>query len=157
MNNNDILRSLRYLLSANDGRMAKIIQLTGLKTTRDEIAHYMQWEGTEGYLPCPDIIMAHFLDGLVIEQRGVDETRPSPPIDPTMSNNKVLKKLRVAFSLKQEDVQALLEAAGFKVSKSELSALFRKEDHPHYRPCGDQFLRNFLKGMTQKLKSSSAS
>jgi uncharacterized protein YehS (DUF1456 family) len=35
----------------------------------------------------------------------------------------------------------------FKVSASELGALFRKEDHPNYKDCGDQLLRNFLNGL----------
>ena len=35
----------------------------------------------------------------------------------------------------------------FKVTVSELGALFRNEDHPKYKNCGDQFLRNFLNGL----------
>ena len=53
---------------------------------------------------------------------------------------------------KDEDIIAMLDSDGFKVSKTELSALFRKEGHQNYRPCGDQFLRSFLKGLTAKLR-----
>jgi uncharacterized protein YehS (DUF1456 family) len=38
------------------------------------------------------------------------------------------------------------------VSKPELSALFRKVGHTNYRPCGDQLLRNFLKGLTLRVR-----
>jgi uncharacterized protein YehS (DUF1456 family) len=64
-----------------------------------------------------------------------------------LSNNDILKKIRVALQLKDEDIIHILKLADFEVSKSELSALFRKEDHPNYKPCGDQLLRNFLNGL----------
>lgn len=64
-----------------------------------------------------------------------------------MTNNDILKKLRVALSLKDDDIIAILKLADFQVSKSELGALFRNEEHPKYMPCGDQLLRNFLNGL----------
>ncbi|MDD5404786.1 MAG: DUF1456 family protein, partial [Sulfuricella sp.] len=63
-----------------------------------------------------------------------------------------LKKLRVAFELKEEDMHKVLELAGFGVSKPELSALFRQKGHKNYRACGDQLLRNFLKGLVIRLR-----
>ncbi len=69
-----------------------------------------------------------------------------------MTNNIVLKKLRVAFELKEEDMHAILKAAEFPVSKPELSALFRKAGHNNYRACGDQLLRNFLRGLTLRIR-----
>jgi uncharacterized protein YehS (DUF1456 family) len=64
-----------------------------------------------------------------------------------LTNNDVLKKLRVALNLKDDDVIEILSLVNFKITKSELSALYRKEDHPNYRECGDQLLRNFLNGL----------
>ena len=64
-----------------------------------------------------------------------------------MSNNDILKKLRVALQLRNDDILKILELVDFKVSKSELGALFRNDDHPHFKKCGDQFLRNFLNGL----------
>jgi len=64
-----------------------------------------------------------------------------------MTNNDILKKLRVALKLTNDDIAKIMELVDFKVSKSELGALFRKEDHPKYMECGDQFLRNFLNGL----------
>jgi uncharacterized protein YehS (DUF1456 family) len=61
-----------------------------------------------------------------------------------MSNNDILKKLRVALKLKNDDIQKILLLANFNVSISELNAFFRNEDHPNYKECGDQILRNFL-------------
>jgi uncharacterized protein YehS (DUF1456 family) len=64
-----------------------------------------------------------------------------------LTNNDILKKLRVALNLKDEDIIDILRLVEFDISKSELGAIFRKEDHPNYKPCGDQLLRNFLNGL----------
>ena len=64
-----------------------------------------------------------------------------------MSNNDVMKKLRVALKLNDDEIVNILKLADFAITKSELGAIFRKEDHPNFKPCGDQILRNFLNGL----------
>ena len=64
-----------------------------------------------------------------------------------MTNNDILKKLRVALHYRDEDIIHILSLVEFQITKSELSAIFRKEDHPNYKECGDQLLRNFLNGL----------
>lgn len=64
-----------------------------------------------------------------------------------MSNNDILKKLRVALHLRNDDIQEILKLVDFEITISELNALFRNEDHPNFKPCGDQILRNFLNGL----------
>ena len=91
-------------------------------------------------------------NGLVFHYRGRDDSLPPRPVEKRITNNLVLKKLRVAFELKDVDMHQLFEEAGFPVSKPELSALFRQPGHKHFRQCGDQMLRNFLKGLTLRLR-----
>jgi uncharacterized protein YehS (DUF1456 family) len=67
-----------------------------------------------------------------------------------LTNNDILKKLRVALSFRDTDIIECLELADFKISKTELSAFFRTEDHPNYVECGDQVLRRFLDGLIIK-------
>jgi uncharacterized protein YehS (DUF1456 family) len=69
-----------------------------------------------------------------------------------MTNNDILKKLRVALKLKDEDIIHIMSLSDFTMSRSELSALFRKEDHPNYMECGDQVLRKFLDGLIIHLR-----
>ncbi|MCB0451151.1 MAG: DUF1456 family protein [Confluentibacter sp.] len=69
-----------------------------------------------------------------------------------MTNNDILKKLRVALKLRDDDIVKILDLVDFRVSKSELGAFFRSEDHPKYMPCGDQILRNFLNGLVIHLR-----
>jgi len=67
-----------------------------------------------------------------------------------MTNNDIFKKLRVALSFKDTDIIECLALVDYQISKSELSAIFRAEDHPNYVQCGDQLLRNFLDGLIIK-------
>ena len=64
-----------------------------------------------------------------------------------LTNNDIMKKLRVALKLRDTDILEVLKLADFEISATELSAFFRREDHEHYRPCGDQVLRRFLDGL----------
>jgi uncharacterized protein YehS (DUF1456 family) len=69
-----------------------------------------------------------------------------------MTNNDILKKLRVALKLKNTDIIEILKLVDFRITESELGALFRKEEHPNYKECGDQILRNFLNGLVIHLR-----
>lgn len=64
-----------------------------------------------------------------------------------LSNNDIMKKLRVALKLRDDDIVEICSLVDFRVTKSEIGAIYRHEDHPKYMECGDQFLRNFLNGL----------
>ena len=64
-----------------------------------------------------------------------------------LTNNDIIKKLRVALKLRDDDIVGILALVDFKITKSELGAFFRKEDHPKYMDLQDQILRNFLNGL----------
>ncbi|PCH77363.1 MAG: hypothetical protein COB98_03710 [Flavobacteriaceae bacterium] len=69
-----------------------------------------------------------------------------------LTNNDIFKKLRVALKLRDTDIVAICGLVDFKVSKSELNAFFRNENHAKYVECGDQILRNFLNGLVVHLR-----
>ncbi|MBU1079865.1 MAG: DUF1456 family protein, partial [Spirochaetes bacterium] len=71
------------------------------------------------------------------------------PAPAALDNNMVLKKIRIALELKEEDMIAVMRLAGADLSKNELSALFRKKGQKNYMECMDQFLRNFLSGLAR--------
>lgn len=153
MIHNDVLRSLRYMLELTDNKLINIAKLGGIDVLQSEMESYVIKEDEPGYVRCPDLVMSHFLNGLIYFKRGKDESRPPLATESFVTNNTILKKLRVAFELKDSDIVDILENAGFKVTTTEISSFFRKEDHRNFRPCGDQFLRNFLKGLTAKVKT----
>jgi len=152
MLNNDILRSVRYMLDLADNHLVQIAGLGGLELTAEQVHGMLEKDDAPGFVPCNDRILAHVLDGLIVFRRGRDESQPPRPVEKRITNNLVLKKLRVAFELKDQDIIDILASVDFAVSKAELNALFRQPGHNNYRPCGDQLLRLFLKGLTQRLR-----
>jgi uncharacterized protein YehS (DUF1456 family) len=69
-----------------------------------------------------------------------------------LSNNDILKKLRVAHKLRDEDIIKILKLVDFEISKGALGDMFRKDDHPNYQEAGDQILRNFLNALIIHLR-----
>ncbi|PZU27274.1 MAG: DUF1456 domain-containing protein [Stenotrophomonas sp.] len=154
MINNDVLRSIRYMLDLSDSMVVDTIHLadSNFEVDAAQVHDFLRKDDEPLFEACPDAVLARFLDGLIYHYRGRDESQPQRPPEKRITNNIVLKKLRVAFELKDVDMHAIFEAAGFPMSKPELSALFRQPDHKNYRECGDQALRNFLKGLTQRVR-----
>ncbi len=184
MDNNDLLRRLRYALRCDDSNTARLIQLGDGQATTRQVARWRAKEDDADYEPCLPQHIEWFLAGLIIENRGPrEEKAPSPWPDRSkkdqkgaerkieqkshpiadaakpegeqkkvlqMDNNVVLKQLRIALSLRSDDVHAILQAGGSALSASEAGALFRKPDARNYRKCGDQVLRQFIAGLVKR-------
>jgi len=148
MRKDDVIKSIRYTLNVGDGEIAEILKLAGYKPTREEIAYIFE-EPEEGKdkIDITHEMTAYFLDGLIYYKRGKSDKHPQQPIQTPVTNNMVMKKLRVAFTLREDDIQKIIKKAGFDISASELNALFRNKNHRNYQPAGDQVLRYFLKGL----------
>ena len=154
MDNNGVLARLRYLLDVSDAKVADMIRSTGLDISEHEVAFMLRDEAAEGFIPCPNSVLGAFLDALILERRGppAPGTATSPFDNRRLTNNGILKKLRVAFKLSEADMEEAMALGEMKLSKPELRALFRSEDQPNYRPCGDQVLRKFLAGLNRMVK-----
>ena len=63
-----------------------------------------------------------------------------------MTNNEIIKKLRIALDLKELDMTEIFELSGYEIKKQELAGIFRKESHKNYKECSDQLLSHFLNG-----------
>ncbi len=152
MNNNDVLRKIRYTFDYNDDKMVKIYKTTGYDTNREQMNKWLKRDDDENYESINDKHLAIFLNGFINTKRGKKEGEQPKP-EKKLTNNIILRKLKIALNLKDSDILELLDLADFRFSKSELSALFRKPTHQHYRLCKDQVLRNFLMGMQLKYKA----
>lgn len=155
MNNNDILRRVRFALSLNDKQMIAIFAHMEQEVNEALLHQYLAKEDDKDFAPLRDKLMGAFLDGLIIEKRGRKEDTPLPTLKKRLTINEMLMKLRIALMLKAEDMIDILALADFRLSKSELSAFFRKPDHRNYKACGSQVLRNFLFGLTKTLRPES--
>ncbi len=151
MTNNDILRRIRYVFDFNDTKMITIFSLADHKVTREQISDWLKKDDDPTYKACSDTQLAIFLNGLINFKRGKKDG-PQPVPEKKLNNNIIFRKLKIALNLKNEDVLEILQLAELRISKHELSAFFRREDHKHYRVCKDQILRNFLKGIQLKYR-----
>ena len=156
MTNNDILRRIRYTFNFNDSKMIDLFGLAELTVTREQVSNWLKKDDDEAYASCGDIPFSTFLDGLIIDRRGKQEG-PVPEPDKKLNNNIILRKLKIALDMKNEDVLDMMAGNGLSLSKHELSAFFRRPDHKHHRQCKDQVLRNFLQGIQLKYRPSTSS
>ena len=171
MNNNDILIRLRYALDIKDSDMIKIFDLGGISVTKEELRRILinpkKDKGSEAdednfivdkdIKKCNNNMLEAFFNGFIIFKRGKQDSKSSESTslvsmikDNKNVNNMVLKKVKIALSLTSEDMLDIFEAAGSLLSKGELSAVLRREDHRNYKECGDRYARNFLKGLAIK-------
>ncbi|GAA4440303.1 DUF1456 family protein [Pontibacter saemangeumensis] len=149
MNNNDIIRRIRYTFNFSDAKMIELFGMAGYEVTRAQVSDWLKKEEDPECQELDDEHLAAFLNGLIIDRRGRKEG-PQPETEKQLNNNIILRKLKIALNLKDEDIVGILELVRFRMGKAELSAFFRNPGHKHYRECKDQVMRNFLHGMQLK-------
>lgn len=151
MNNNDIIRRLRYSLNYDDKKIIEIFKSVEHDVSKEQISFWLLKEDDDGFVEMYDKELASFLNGLIIEKRGKKDGE-IPKSEKSMNNNMIFRKIKIAFNLKDTDIMDAFYLAKFKISKHELSAIFRKPGQDQYRLCKDQFLRNFMMGLQLKLR-----
>lgn len=153
MTHNDILRRLRFALKLKDSHAASLFSAdphNAIKIDSSGFKARIAKPEEEHCIATSDAEMAAFLDGLIADRRGLRPDAEPVPTPERLSKNEILKKLRIAFALREESMLKVLHRGGSKLSRSELGALFRKPGHKHYRECGDQVLRAFLMGLIDR-------
>ena len=151
MNNNDILRRIRYVFDFSDLKMISIFDQADHEVTRAQISDWLKKDDDPACQKCSDMHLAIFLNGLINDKRGKKDG-PQPEPEKSLSNNTIFMKLKIALNLQADDVIKILALADVKISRHELSAFFRRSGHKHFRECKNQMLRNFLKGLQVKYR-----
>ena len=149
MNNNSIMRRIRFIFDYSDSRMIELFEFAGKEVTRVEISDWLKKDEDEAFQSLNDQKLAFFLNGMIVANRGKKDGEV-PIVEKQLNNNIILRKLKIALELKDEDILDILDLVDMRISKHELSAFFRHPDHAHDRTCKDQILRNFLLGMQVK-------
>ena len=153
MTNNDIFRRLRYLFDYNDVKMISLFKLVDYDVERSLVSDWLKKDDDPMLKEISDRQLALFLNGLIIEKRGKREGPQPEPEDP-LTNNMILRKLKIALELRSEDMLDLFASIDKKISKHELSAFFRKPGNKSYEPCMDQYLRNFFNALQAKYRNA---
>ena len=149
--NNSILRRIRYTFDYSDSQMIDIFGLAEYEVTRAQVSDWLKKDTDPENKLLSDELLAIFLNGFINEKRGKREgDQPKP--EEFLNNNMILRKIKIALNLKDVDMLEIFKLGNKPISKHELSAFFRKPSQNQYRPCLDQFLRNFLQGMQFKYR-----
>ena len=151
MNNNDVLRRVRYTFDMNDDTVESLFKYAGVNVPRSTFLRYMKREKDKEFKIMPDKMLAAFLNGFIVSRRGKKDGVEFVN-EATLTNNIILRKLKIALNIREDDILEFYDLADVRLSRHELSAFFRHPDKPQYRPCQDQFLRNFLQGMQRKYR-----
>jgi len=149
--NNDILRSIRYSLNLGDSETVTIFGLGDFALSGSQIESWFVKEDDPAYRKCTNEQLTAFLNGLIIHRRGKKEGVQPAPVQ-SLTNNAVFTKLRIALNLKAKDIMEIMDMTDLHLGRHELSSLFRKPDHKHYRNCKDDVLNHFLKGVELKFR-----
>jgi len=152
MTNNDILRRIRYMFNFNNSDIIRLIELTGHDAKISDVRDWLKQKDDPLLKELRDRELAIFLNGLIIHTRGRKDG-PLPVPEERLNNNIILRKLKIALNLQTDDSLNLFSLVDVKLSKHELSAFFRNPGHKSYRPCMDQYLRNFLTALQRKYKN----
>lgn len=151
MKNNIILRQFRYIFDLSDDQMINLFAQADVIATRAEISDWLKKEEDTDFKEISNVKFASLLNGFINYKRGKrDGEQPQP--ETRLNNNIIFRKLKIALDLKDTDIMDIFEKTGLKVSKHELSAIFRNPSQNQYRVCEDQFLRNFLHGLQLKYR-----
>ncbi|MCL4105800.1 UNVERIFIED_CONTAM: hypothetical protein GTU68_028677 [Idotea baltica] len=153
MNNNDVLRNIRFTFDLNDDKMMKMCSYDTYEATRTEISAWLKRDDDPDFVEIPDKNLSIFLNSFIEKKRGKKEGVVLKP-DKYLNNNIILRKLKIALNLKVEEMVEIYKYVGMRVSIHEINAFFRKPEQRQYRKCLDQFLRKFLHGIQIKYKGA---
>jgi uncharacterized protein YehS (DUF1456 family) len=156
MTYNDIVRRSRYALNINDRDMMEIFRLGKHPMELPGLKDLLKKDDEAGFVVCSGKVLGPFLDGFIIYKRGRQETAGAQAKRPEsqLTNNLILRKIRIALALKEDDMLGILKLVNITLSRSELSAFFRDKEHKNFKACGDQVLRNFLNGLAVRYRRS---
>ena len=149
MINNDILRRVNAIFDLSDEQVIATFALGQCEITNEQLVNFFKEKNDENYQAIEDIQFSSFLNGLIITKRGQGDGPERLP-EETLTNNMIFNKIKIALSLKADEVISIIELADLTLDKYELSALFRSVNHKNYKNCSDSVLSSFLKGLKIK-------
>lgn len=158
MRTNDIFRKLTQALGLNTAQIQTLFALADIDLSDKDVANLLKTDYQPGFTAMPEYILIIFLNNLIEQQRGKKADAEVEVIEKhaKISNNDVLKKLRVAFVLHEQDLRDALKLVTIELTKSDLAALFRKAGHEHYKACDDELVLDFIEGIGLLLQQRAA-
>lgn len=151
MTTNDILRRTRYAFDFKNHEMLDMFHSGGIELKLFDVKAMLYKDEDDLFREATHRELAGFLNGLIHLKRGKREG-PQPDPEEVLTNNIVLRKFKIAMNWQDDDILETLMLGDMRFGKHELSALFRKPTHTHYRLCKDQLIRKLLIGMHKRYR-----
>ena len=149
MNKNDILYKIYKALSLTLDDMIKIYELEKHEITKEHVESLFKEQQDKDYASCSYEELGLFLDGLVAFKRGPSPKKSNSSEVVELTNNLIIKKLRIALELKEPEIEIIFSLGEAELTKQQLSSLFRKETHKNFKLCSDELLIAFLDGLDE--------
>jgi uncharacterized protein YehS (DUF1456 family) len=146
---NEILYRIYRALGLDIEEMLDAYRLADYPMHKERLEALLKRRTDKGFERCSYEELGVFLDGLIILKRGPSPKRAGDDEAVELTNNLILKKLRVALELKEAETEIVFNLADVMLSKQELKSLFRKEGHKNFKPCSDTLLMAFLEGLEE--------
>jgi uncharacterized protein YehS (DUF1456 family) len=127
----------------------EIYRLEGYEMSPEHLEALLKKRVDKEFELCSYEELGVFLDGLVTLKRGPSPKRPNDDEAVPLTNNLILKKLRIALELKEPEMEIIFGLGEVTLSKQELKSLFRKEEHKNFKACSDELLDAFLDGLDE--------
>ena len=146
---NDILYKITRALSLDEESILKAYALEGLEMDPKHLQNLLVKRVDKDFELCSFEELGVFLDGLVMLKRGPSPKKSNNDEVVELTNNLILKKLRIALELKEPETEIIFGLGDVTLSKQELKSLFRKEGHKNFKACPDELLIAFLDGLDE--------
>ncbi len=149
MKTNDILYKIQKALNLSQEEMLEAYKLAEYKMDATHLDSLLKRRLEEGFKLCSYEELGIFLDGFVTLKRGPSPKKNNDDEVVELTNNLILKKLRIALELKEAETEIIFSLADIELSKQQLASLFRKEGHKNFKECSDELLMAFLDGLDE--------
>jgi len=146
---NDILYKIKKTLNLTQKEMMEAYKLAEYTMDATYLDSLLKRRQDEGSKLCSYEELGVFLDGFVILKRGPSPKKANDNQVVELTNNLILKKLRIALELKEAETEIIFSLGEAELSKQQLASLFRKEGHKNFKECSDELLMAFLDGMDE--------
>lgn len=144
---NEILFRIKKALTLSTEEMIEAYKLEGYTMETSHLESLLKRRLDDGFIIASYEELGVFLDGFVALKRGPSPKKPNDDEAVELTNNLILKKLRIALELKEAETEIIFNLADVELSKQQLASLFRKEGHKNFKECSDELLMAFLDGL----------
>ena len=149
MNTNDVLYKIKNALKLSSEDILKAYELEAYNMDKTHLDALLKRRQEKGSKLCSYEELGVFLDGLVTLKRGPSPKKADTSESVELTNNLILKKLRIALELKEAETEIIFSLGEAELSKQQLASLFRKEGHKNFKECSNELLMAFLNGMDE--------